>query len=328
MRIEDGAKIIVENWLHAKSGDVVYFITDETKRKEAKAFEDAVKRIGAIYKNTELDSTKIQNGDVIEGLREEMAKADAIVGVTNYSFITTGAVHYALSKGIQYLSLPMSTNDGSSLLEQDFLKMDPDEASRIGMPMLWKLRKGKHIHVTTKLGTDLHFDIKDRFPGIFHGSLWERGKCSSASFEIYIPPVEIKTSGKLVLDGSMGYIGLVKKPLVIHFENGYITDIEETEDGIRLKEYIESFKDFEMYCAAEFGIGLNTVAKCRGVSYIEDESAYGTFHIGFGRNLALGGSHNAAGHFDLVIHNPTIMVDDKVIMKNGAAKGIKIDADL
>lgn len=254
-----------------------------------------------------------------------MAEADAVVGATNYSFITTDAVYYALSRGVQFLSMPMSTNDGSSLLEQDFLRMNPDEASLIGMPMYWELRKSNHIHVTTALGTDLHFDITDRFPGIFHGSLWEPGKCSSSSFEIYIPPIEFKTTGRLILDGSMGYIGLVDQPLEIIFENGYIKHIDDTPDGRRLKKYIESFQDLEMYCAAEFGIGLNTISQCRGVSYIEDESTYGTFHIGFGRNLALGGCHNAAGHFDLVTHNPTIVVGDKVIMKNGVAKKIKID---
>ncbi len=325
MRIEEGAKIVVEDWLHAKKGDLIYFITDETKRREAKAFKEATEKVGAICEITELDSTQIQSGACIDELRWEMAKADAIVGATNYSFITTDAVHYALSRGVQFLSMPMSTNDGRSLLEQEFLRMDPDEASRIGMPMFWQLRNASHIHVTTELGTDLHFNITDRFPGIFHGSLWEPGKCSSASFEIYIPPVEIKTHGKLVLDGSMGYIGLVEKPLKITFENGYIKCIEDTPDGVKLLRYIKSFNDLEMFCAAEFGIGLNTVAKCQGISYIEDESAYGTFHIGFGRNLALGGSHNAAGHFDLVTHNPTIVVDDKVIMKNGVAKGIRID---
>jgi len=51
---------------------------------------------------------------------------------------------------------------------------------------------------------------------------------------------------------------------------------------------------------------------------IEDESAYGTFHIGFGRNLSLGGAHDAAGHFDIVIHDPTITSDGTVIMRNGA----------
>lgn len=325
MRIEEGAKIVVENWLHAKKDDLIYFVTDETKKREMKAFKEATEQIGATCQITELKSSEIQNGKAIENLKWEMAKANAIVGATNYSFITTDAVYYALSKGVQFLSIPMSTHNEESLLEQDFLKMDPDEASLIGMPMFWQLRKANHIHVTTKLGTDLHFDITDRFPGIFHGSLWEPGKCSSASFEIYIPPIEFKTQGKLVLDGSMGYIGLVEKPIEITFENGYIKNIEDTPDGIRLLKYLKSFNDLEMFCAAEFGIGLNTISQCRGVSYIEDESTYGTFHIGFGRNLALGGCHNAAGHFDLVTHKPTIVVDDKIIMKNGVAKAIKID---
>ena len=47
--------------------------------------------------------------------------------------------------------------------------------------------------------------------------------------------MEYKTNGKLVLDGSMGYIGLVEKPFEIIIENGYIKYIEETEDGLRLK---------------------------------------------------------------------------------------------
>lgn len=325
MKIEEGARIIVEDWLQTKAGDYIIYVTDETKKREAVVFQQTVEKVKARCRIIELDSKEVQSGKCFEQLKWEMAQADAIVGATNYSFITTDAVYYALSKGVQFLSMPMSTNDGSSLLEQEFLKMDPDMSTLIGMPMFWQLRKANHIHVTTALGTDLHFDITDRFPGIFHGSMWEPGKCSSSSFEIYIPPIEYKTNGKLILDGSMGYIGLVEKPVEIIIENGYIKHIEETLDGLRLKNYIESFHDLEMYCAAEFGIGLNMISKCRGISYIEDESAYGTFHIGFGRNLALGGCHNAAGHFDLVTHNPTIIAGDKVIMKNGKAKGIKID---
>ena len=313
----------MEDWLHLTKDNLVYFVTDETKLKEADAFLKACDHIGARCKVVQLKSHEIQNGKSIDDLKWEMAKADAIVGATNYSFITTDAVNYALSRGAQFLSMPMSTNNGESLFEQEFLKMDPDEATMLGMPMFWELRDAKTIHVTTKRGTDLTFDITDRFPGIFHGSLWEVGKCSSSSFEIYIPPVEYHTNGTLILDGSMGYIGIVDKPVEIKIENGYITYIEDTEDGRKLKEYLESFDDLEMYCAAEFGIGLNTISKCRGASYIEDESAFGTFHIGFGRNLALGGSHNARGHFDLVTHNPTIIVDDKVIMKDGHAKAIQ-----
>ena len=94
-------------------------------------------------------------------------------------------------------------------------------------------------------------------------------------------------------------------------------EINGGEDALRLKKYMESFGDKEIYCAAELGIGLNTKSKCDGICYIEDESTYGTFHIGFGRNIALGGMHEARGHFDIVTHSPDIFVDEVVMMENG-----------
>ena len=54
-----------------------------------------------------------------------------------------------------------------------------------------------------------------------------------------------------------------------------------------------------------------------GNCYIEDESTYGTFHIGFGRNIALGGVQDASGHYDLVTHAPCIYVDNRMIMDHG-----------
>ena len=80
---------------------------------------------------------------------------------------------------------------------------------------------------------------------------------------------------------------------------------------------MEGYKDSRIYIAGEFGIGLNSYSDCVGNCYIEDESAYGTFHIGLGRNLALGGVQNAKGHFDLVCLNPDIYADNRQIMQYG-----------
>lgn len=320
MRMEQGARIVVERWLRAKPDDVLHFITDETKLREAEAFSAAALACAAVPKISVLSSKSIQSGESIEEMRRIMSYANAIVGATNYSFITTDAVTYALQHGARFLSLPLSTNDGSSLLEQDFLNMEPRRALQLARPMLPFLRRASTLHVTTALGTDLTLSVRGRRPGIFYGVAARPGICASASFEVYIPPVETETNGILVLDGSMGYIGLTKQPLRLTFRNGYLTDIPDTPDGRRLRQFLEEFHDPEMYCAAEFGIGLNRLALCRGSSYIEDESAYGTFHIGFGRNLALGGIHNAAGHFDIVTHAPTITADCSVIMRDGVAR--------
>lgn len=320
MEIHQGARIIVQHWLQAKPEDVLHFITDETKLREAEAFSRAAEAFGAIPKVSILASGSVQSGDSIEEMRKIMSYANAIVGATNYSFITTNAVSYALKHGARFLSLPLSTNDGSSLMEQEFLKMDPGKAAALAKPMLRALRRAESIHVTTRLGTDITLSVKGRRPGLFNGVAARPGSIASASFEVYVPPEETGTNGRVVLDGSMGYLGLVERPLELRFEGGRLTEIADTADGRRLREYIESFGDGEMYCAAEFGIGLNQISRCRGASYIEDESAYGTFHIGFGRNLALGGGHDAAGHFDIVVHDPTITADWEVIMRDGQAK--------
>ena len=104
----------------------------------------------------------------------------------------------------------------------------------------------------------------------------------------------------------------------ITFKDGTLVSATSKKDGAKkLLDYIESFNDKTMYKPGEFGIGLNKISQIRGICYIEDESVYGTFHLGMGRNIALGGKQQAAGHFDIVTHKPNIYVDDMLIMKNG-----------
>ena len=77
MNINEGARIVVEDWLHLTKDNLVYFVTDETKLKEANAFLKACDHIGARCKVVQLKSHEIQNGKSIDALKWEMAKADA-----------------------------------------------------------------------------------------------------------------------------------------------------------------------------------------------------------------------------------------------------------
>ena len=317
MTPEQGARILAEDWLQLRREEVVHYITDETRLPEARAFLAAAERAGAVTKLTVLDSGAVQEADAIEAMRGIMSYANVIVGATNYSFVTTDAVQYALARGARFLSLPLSTNDGSSLLTNDFLAMDPGRAAALARPMVRALERSDTIRVTTALGTDITFSKAGRKTGVFTGRAARPGTCASASFEVYVPVVEDSACGRVVLDGSLGYLGLVRAPLALDFAGGRLVRIADTADGARLRAYLDSFADPEMTVAAEFGIGLNECARCRGVAYIEDESAAGTFHIGFGRNLALGGRHDAAGHFDLVTRAPTITAGKTTLMRAG-----------
>ena len=318
INIEKGVSIILHDWLDVQKDELVHFITDETHLREAEAVERWAYGADAVLKTTILNSQLIQKGEVIESMADIFSKENVIFGATNFSFITTNAIITAVKNGARFLSLPLSCSDGSSLLENDFIQMDPRTTYRDARRIINALKGTRYIHITTQKGTDLYFDIAGRTPGYFNGRAARKGLIGSSSFEVFVAPNEDETSGVLYLDGSFGYIGTVENTVKIVFEKGRLVSAEsEGKDARKLLNYIESFNSNNMFKPGELGIGLNRISKIRGISYIEDESAFHTFHIGMGRNRGLGGRQDAAGHFDIVTHKPTITADGKPIMIDG-----------
>ena len=316
--IKDGAKIIIKEWLSLKENESILIVTDDYHIKEALEIKRQSEKIGAFAVMRIMPLESPQQGKFFDNLLEVAMEMDVIVGATTYSFITTKAVKTALSKGSRFLSLPLHTKDGKSMLAYDFIKMDPQKSLIKAEKIVPEFNKSKKIRIITDLGTDIEFDVDERKADYFTGAASKKSDFASASFEVYIAPNEEKTNGKVVIDGAIGYIGKIEEPFEIQFENGRLIDIDETkEDGRNLKAYMESFKCENINVAGELGIGLNELSKIEGNCYIEDESVYKTFHIGLGRNISFGGKNYSNGHFDIIVKNPNVYVDEKLIIKNG-----------
>lgn len=316
-KMKRGARIVVKNWLHLRRKQKVLVVSSEKHVIEAQILKEA-----CMERSHQVDLMLVEEKGKKIGVffdkNEDIFRAyDVIIGATDYSLVTTKAVKKARARGKKYLSFPLSTNNGQSMLSYDFLYMDTKKSKMMANVIKKYIDDATYLRITTKLGSDVRFRKKGRNAGFFNGDIRDGNGFSSASIELYVPIEEDQTNGVLYLDGSLGYIGAVKEPFRIELKDGRIASIEDTEDGQKLKEYIASFEDERMYVAAEFGIGLNSFAKCIGNCYIEDESAYGTYHIGFGRNLALGGAFEASGHFDLVTRKPDIYADNRKIMERG-----------
>ncbi|MCL2006501.1 MAG: hypothetical protein FWG77_00300 [Treponema sp.] len=304
--------------MNVHHGDSVLIITDLLHRQEMLQVESYAVDRGANVLIRVIPEDSQNLSGYFEELATLMLEHRIIIGATHYSLVTTEIVKRAVRNGSHYLSLPMATNDGRSLLEYEFLKMDPDISSYMAKTMLKYINDATHLRVTAKNGeTDFSFRKAGRQGSFLNGRPKENRGFTSSSFEVYIPIEEDRTQGSGIVDGSLGYLGKVNEKFRIKIENGKLLEIEQTPDGQKLKKYMEGFNDERMFYASEFGIGLNTYAKCEGRCYIEDESAYGTFHIGFGRNIALGGHYEANGHFDIVFLEPNIYVDNRQIMNKG-----------
>ncbi|GFI50916.1 aminopeptidase [Lachnospiraceae bacterium 62-26] len=315
--MERGARIVIEEWMRVKRWDKLLIVTTKEHLKEAQVLREIAE--GKVHSVSSLVVEDLgRHVGVFFDMNEEVFDPyTAVIAATDYSLVTTKAAKRAIKKHKKFLSLPLSTNDGRSMLEYEFLMMDTKKSRLMAKVIMKYLRHSTVIRVTTSAGTDLKVYKENRNPGFFNGVIKDGKGYSSASIEVYVSIEETKTTGVLVLDGSLGYIGRAQEPTKILFEKGRITEIEGTPTGERLRKYMADYKDERIYIGGEFGIGLNSYSKCLGNCYIEDESAYGTFHIGLGRNLALGGKQNANGHFDLVCLEPDIYTDNRQIMQQG-----------
>lgn len=315
--MERGARIIIFDWMKIKPWDKLLIVTTKKYLPEARMLRKYA--FGRAYSVNSLvvEDTGPHVGVFFDTNEEVFDPYTAVIAATEYSLVTTKAARRAIQKRKKFLSLPLSTNDGRSMLAYDFLTMDTKKSRLMAKMIMKYLRHCSVIHVTTPAGTDLTLGKEGRNPGFFNGVVSDGRGYSSASIEVYVPVEETKTEGIMVLDGSLGYIGRAEEPTRILFQKGRIAEIEDTATGKKLRDYMKSYRDPEIYVAGEFGIGLNSCARCLGNCYIEDESAYGTFHIGLGRNIALGGIQNAKGHFDLVCMEPDIYADNRQIIKQG-----------
>lgn len=180
------------------------------------------------------------------------------------------------------------------------------------MRLTERLTKAKSARIE-KDGRVLELDLANRdgiaSPGVY------REKGSSGNFpsgEAYIAPVEGAGNGSTVIDGSMVGIGKLEAPLIATIEDGCLASIEG--NGVDALDIL--FARPENGVVAELGIGTNDEAILSGI-ILEDEKLYGTVHIAFGTNTSFGGTNKADCHYDGIILEPTLYLDDDLIIDKG-----------
>jgi leucyl aminopeptidase (aminopeptidase T) len=312
-----GARIVVDDWMHIKKGERVLLLTDKQHEAELEEVQRQAVALGAAVTLHLLPNQQGQASEHIAAMAERLRECDVIVGAAHYSVATLRAVKEAVRARTRFLSLPLATGDGRSMLEYDFMTMNPWKSRIVSQALLEHINQSEDIRVETAAGTSLNFRKRGRRGDFTDGMAGESRTFASASFEVYIPVEETMTAGNAVVDGSLGYLGKLAAPFSIRIEDGRVTWIEPGGDGERLSAYLQSFNDSRLYHVSELGIGLNYCARCDGNCYIEDESAYGTFHLGFGRNVTLGGPFEANGHFDIIFKAPTLYADNRMLMEDG-----------
>ena len=230
---------------------------------------------------------------------------------TTKSMSHTKARKAACDKGVRIATLPGITED----MMERALDVDYKEMELLSNKFTDLLTHSKNIEINTELGTNLRFSIDERQGHSDTGICHNPGDFSNLpAGESCIAPVEGTSSGTLIIDGSLAGYGLLKNPLKIKIENGFIKDLEG--DGADFLKEVYNKYGVSAWNVAELGIGTNPKATITG-NVLEDEKVKGTIHIAFGDNISFGGTVSVDSHLDGVIMKPTLILDGKVIIKEG-----------
>jgi aminopeptidase len=310
--LDNASEIAVRDCMGLKPGETVLVITDEPLRKIGYSVWEAAKRLGNESFIVEIIPRKTNGEEPPKQVADLMKTVDVVLCPTSKSLTHTDARRSASGLGVRIATLPGVTEEIMiRCMNADYKKI----AART-YRICEMMEKTKSIRVTTSLGTDITMPIEGRTAHASSGLFTEKGQSGNLpTGESYLAPLEGKSNGVVVVDGSMASVGMLKTPIKIIVKAGYATEITGGEEATRLINLFAPH-GLDARNVAEFGIGTNDKAILTG-QILEDEKVMGTIHIAFGDNKSMGGSVRVASHLDGLIKNPTVWFDDKTIMKDG-----------
>lgn len=311
--LKQAAMIAVKDCMAVKPSERVLVITDEPLRKIAYTLWEAAKELGAEAIITEILPRKTHGEEPPEPIAELMKVVDVILIPTSKSLSHTDSRREASKKGVRIATLPGITEE----IMKRTLNADYYGIAKRSEKIAEILTKGSNIKITTNRGMGVTLVIDDRNGYADTGLNHRPGDFSNLpAGEGYIAPLEGKSEGVIVIDGSMAGVGKLEGEVIrVVVKEGYATDIIGGEPASKLLSLMKPFGKLA-FNVAELGIGTNDKAQVAG-NVLEDEKVMGTVHIAFGDNKSMGGTIRVASHLDGVIMKPTVYVDDELIMKDG-----------
>lgn len=196
---------------------------------------------------------------------------------------------------------------------------DPSEMRKFGNRLKRILDRGKHMHITTRAGTDLSFDLGNRKAIVFTPMLtkvnMERGLfvVSIPSGGVAIAPIERSVEGKAFFDIPQPSVGKLVEGMRWTFKDGRVKSFTAKRNVNALKGmWDKGHGDKDRLGVVS--LGINPKGK---IGFLENYLARGVVTLSLGDNDELGGENKSDAGAAASMSRATIEVDDRVILKTG-----------
>lgn len=281
-------------------------------------FEEALNKLGKLVKCEKIPVSNRHGEEPSYLIRDEMLNSDVTICLTKYSLAHTAARRDAEAVGKCFLSMP---DFDSQILRNPAIFVDYRSKEMAVSDLAKKLTNGRTVCIRTKLGTNLKMNIDGRVGNSCPGFVNEKYLLGSPpDIEANIAPVEDKTEGVIVVDGSItdDSIGCVHDLVILEVKNGRVTSVSSVNNDYEVQVERLFARADQRYSRVigEFGIGLNDKAELMGNMLI-DEGTYGCIHFGIGSNWTIGGKNKVDFHLDFVMKEADVFIDSHPVIKNG-----------
>ncbi len=247
---------------------------------------------------------------------EAMCQADATILYTTASLSHSQARIRAQQAGTRVISAP-------GLSEEGFIRtlsVDVPALADLTLRLADAVAHSRSARLRTEAGTDIKMRLA-------HPVVAADGLCRNPGDLDFFPPGLIlnvpaaeTVSGTAVVDGAITHLGKLGRPVRMEFREGRVTEIRGAEEADRLRRMLDELEDPNVYAFAAWGMGTNPRAALIGEEpSFEGERVHGWAHLSTGSNAAFpGGTVRARLHLDLIITDPVVELDGRVILENRA----------
>jgi diguanylate cyclase (GGDEF)-like protein/PAS domain S-box-containing protein len=297
-------ELVLKRCFGHREGETLCVVTDVPMAALGRAVADAAVRLGVETAWVGMAARTVDGEEPPPAVAAAFEAADLALLLTSRSLSHTEARRRASRSGTRMASMPGA--DGARLerlLDIDYAALQRDCRQAAGV-----LAGAKRIRLVTPAGTDLECEIDGRPPLLDAGLFLEPGAFGNLpAGEVAVAPLEGRTNGVVVVDGSLAGAGRVAEPFRVVIRDGRVVEAGHPA----LRAAIERYGPAAAVLA-ELGIGLNPRAQVVG-NILEDEKARWTAHVAFGDNTGFGGTNRAPVHLDAVLLRPRLVVDGREV---------------
>lgn len=210
--------------------------------------------------------------------------------------------------------------EGWLKMTEDAIKIDYGKMAELGKKIANRLEHGSRVHLTSKKGTDLKFEITKRPIHIQDGIVDQedigRGLVSTQlpSGKVEVAPLEDSAEGTVVFDMPRALKGRMVRDLTLRFEKGKIIHYRAGKFEEVFREVFEATKG-DKDNIGQFAVGLNP--RVGLIGYTSDELALGTATVGVGANRGIGGRNDSSFSYSGTIEKPTVQINGHALMTDG-----------